>query len=43
MCELAVEEAPDWLMVDPWEAIQPAYSPTAAVLDRGFPFFLNAC
>ncbi|KAI0011158.1 nicotinamide mononucleotide adenylyl transferase [Xylariaceae sp. FL0662B] len=34
MCELATEEAPDWLMVDPWEAIQPEYSPTATVLDH---------
>ncbi|KAI0204566.1 nicotinamide mononucleotide adenylyl transferase [Astrocystis sublimbata] len=34
MCELAAEETSDWLTVDPWEAIQPAYSPTAAVLDH---------
>ncbi|KAI1436207.1 nicotinamide mononucleotide adenylyl transferase [Xylaria sp. CBS 124048] len=34
MCELAAEETSDWLMVDPWEAIQPDYSPTAAVLDH---------
>lgn len=34
MCELATEETSNWLMVDPWEAIQPAYSPTAAVLDH---------
>ncbi|KAI9897015.1 hypothetical protein N3K66_008037 [Trichothecium roseum] len=34
MCELATEETKDWIMVDPWEALQPAYSPTAAVLDH---------
>lgn len=34
MCELATEETSDWLMVDPWEAIQPAYMPTARVLDH---------
>jgi nicotinamide mononucleotide adenylyltransferase len=34
MCELATEESPDWIMVDPWEALQPRYTPTAAVLDR---------
>ncbi|RYC62325.1 hypothetical protein CHU98_g3887 [Xylaria longipes] len=28
MCELATEETSNWLMVDPWEAIQPEYSPT---------------
>lgn len=34
MCELATEETSNWLMVDPWEAIQPAYMPTARVLDH---------
>jgi len=33
MCELAVENS-NWLMVDPWEAIQPGYMPTAQVLDH---------
>lgn len=34
MCALAAEETSNWLMVDPWEAIQPAYVPTAQVLDH---------
>lgn len=34
MCELACNEASSWLMVDPWEAIQPDYQPTAVVLDH---------
>ncbi|KAF3061736.1 Nicotinamide-nucleotide adenylyltransferase 1 [Daldinia childiae] len=34
MCELAAEETSSWLMVDPWEAIQPEYTPTAKVLDH---------
>ncbi|KAI9740840.1 MAG: hypothetical protein M1818_004445 [Claussenomyces sp. TS43310] len=35
MCELAVEEQQGgWLMVDPWEALQPTYIPTANVLDH---------
>ncbi|KAL7267531.1 Nicotinamide/nicotinic acid mononucleotide adenylyltransferase 1 [Rhizina undulata] len=34
MCELACEETSDWLMVDPWEAIQTEYQPTAVVLDH---------
>lgn len=34
MCELAVEQTSDWLMVDPWEAIQKEYKPTAQVLDH---------
>ncbi|RPA93983.1 Nucleotidylyl transferase [Choiromyces venosus 120613-1] len=34
MCELACDETSDWLMVDPWEAIQPEYQPTAVVLDH---------
>ncbi|KAI5862632.1 Nucleotidylyl transferase [Durotheca rogersii] len=40
MCELAADDAPSWLMVDPWEAIQPDYTPTAAVLDH-FDYELN--
>jgi nicotinamide mononucleotide adenylyltransferase len=34
MCELAVQQDSNWLMVDPWEAIQPEYMPTALVLDH---------
>ncbi|KAI5795041.1 hypothetical protein EDC01DRAFT_653790 [Geopyxis carbonaria] len=34
MCELACDQTSDWLMVDAWEAIQPAYQPTAVVLDH---------
>lgn len=35
MCELAVDEKRDsWLMIDPWEALQPDYTPTAQVLDH---------
>lgn len=34
MCELAAEEPSRWLMVDPWEALQPDYLPTAKVLDH---------
>lgn len=34
MCELAVDQTSNWLMVDPWEAIQPQYMPTAQVLDH---------
>ncbi|CAZ85015.1 unnamed protein product [Tuber melanosporum] len=34
MCELACDETSDWLMVDPWEAVQPEYQPTAVVLDH---------
>ncbi|KAI9823406.1 MAG: hypothetical protein M1826_007763 [Phylliscum demangeonii] len=34
MCELAVEQTSTWLMVDGWEARQPAYQPTAVVLDH---------
>lgn len=33
MCELAVETS-SWLMVDPWEALQTNYMPTAKVLDH---------
>src|ERR1700726_2057414 len=34
MCELAVNETNNWLMVDPWEALQSEYMPTAQVLDH---------
>jgi nicotinamide mononucleotide adenylyltransferase len=34
MCELAVDQTSNWLMVDPWEAIQKEYMPTALVLDH---------
>ncbi|GAA5942165.1 nicotinamide/nicotinic acid mononucleotide adenylyltransferase [Sporobolomyces koalae] len=34
MCQAAVTDTSDWLMVDPWEARQPAYLPTAQVLDH---------
>lgn len=34
MCELACDETSSWLMVDPWEAVQPEYQPTAVVLDH---------
>ena len=41
MCELAVDEQRDgWLMVDPWEATQPTYIPTAKVLDH-FQYEIN--
>lgn len=33
MCEVAVEQS-SWLMVDPWEALQKDYVPTAQVLDH---------
>lgn len=34
MCELAVDQTSNWLMVDPWEATQENYMPTAQVLDH---------
>lgn len=34
MCELAADHTSSWLMVDPWEAMQGIYQPTAVVLDR---------
>ncbi|KAB8209085.1 hypothetical protein BDV34DRAFT_31463 [Aspergillus parasiticus] len=34
MCQLAVEQTSDWLMVDTWEPMQKAYQPTAVVLDH---------
>ncbi|KAK4053881.1 Nicotinamide/nicotinic acid mononucleotide adenylyltransferase 1 [Microbotryomycetes sp. JL221] len=40
MCNLAVQDMSEWIMVDPWEARQPDYSPTAQVLDH-FDYELN--
>ncbi|KAJ6072861.1 hypothetical protein N7467_010946 [Penicillium canescens] len=34
MCQLAVDQTSDWLMVDTWEPIQKEYQPTAVVLDH---------
>jgi nicotinamide mononucleotide adenylyltransferase len=34
MAELAVQQTSNWLMVDPWEALQEKYTPTAQVLDH---------
>lgn len=34
MCELAVQDTTNCVMVDPWEATQPRYVPTAQVLDH---------
>ena len=34
MCSIAVDQTSNWLMVDPWEAIQTDYMPTALVLDH---------
>lgn len=34
MCQLAIDRASNWLMVDPWEAEQKEYQPTAVVLDH---------
>ncbi|OJJ45343.1 hypothetical protein ASPZODRAFT_576266 [Penicilliopsis zonata CBS 506.65] len=34
MCQLAVEQTSDWLMVDTWEPMQKQYQPTAVVLDH---------
>lgn len=34
MCELACDQTSDWLMVDPWEAVQVEYKTTAVVLDH---------
>jgi len=33
MCKLAVESS-DWIMVDPWESLQPEYQTTLVVLDH---------
>ncbi|KAJ2775748.1 Nicotinamide/nicotinic acid mononucleotide adenylyltransferase 1 [Coemansia javaensis] len=40
MCELATESGSAWLMVDSWEALQPAYQRTSVVLDH-FDYELN--
>lgn len=40
MCRLAVNENSSWLMVDPWEASQSRYVPTARVLDH-FEYEIN--
>ena len=40
MCELATDLTSTWLSVDPWEAIQSAYIPTAQVLDH-FQYEIN--
>ena len=37
MCQAAVEQTSNWIDVDPWEAQQKQYMPTARVLDREFP------
>lgn len=34
MCSLGTELTSNWLMVDPWEAHQAQYQPTAVVLDH---------
>lgn len=34
MCEIAVQQTSNWLMVDPWEALQETYTRTANVLDH---------
>lgn len=34
MCEIAVQSSHTFLDVDPWEAIQKEYQPTALVLDH---------
>lgn len=40
MCELAAENTSKWLTVDPWEAENPVYIPTARVLDH-FDYEIN--
>lgn len=40
MCELAVDQTSNWLMVDPWEAIHAEYMPTALVLEH-FEYEIN--
>ncbi|CAM1506387.1 Fc.00g060280.m01.CDS01 [Cosmosporella sp. VM-42] len=40
MCRLGTENTSKWLMVDPWEAENPAYIPTARVLDH-FDYEIN--
>lgn len=34
MCQLACDQLSTWLMVDPWEATQTEFKPTAEVLDH---------
>ncbi|KAK9763101.1 Nicotinamide/nicotinic acid mononucleotide adenylyltransferase 1 [Basidiobolus ranarum] len=34
MCEIAVDNTSDWIMVDSWEAMNPTYQRTATVLDH---------
>ena len=34
MCQLAVDQTSDWLMVETWEPMQKKYQPTAVVLDH---------
>ncbi|KAJ5665791.1 Nicotinamide/nicotinic acid mononucleotide adenylyltransferase [Penicillium maclennaniae] len=40
MCQLAVDQTSDWLMVDTWEPTQKNYQPTALVLDH-FDYEIN--
>jgi len=40
MCSLAANQASSWLMLDPWEALQPTYQRTAVVLDH-FDYEIN--
>lgn len=40
MCELAAQDTSNWIMVDPWEALQTEYQPTAKVLDH-FEYEIN--
>ena len=40
MCELATDLTSTWLSVDPWEAVQSEYMPTAQVLDH-FQYEIN--
>jgi nicotinamide mononucleotide adenylyltransferase len=40
MCQLAVDQTSNWLMVDTWEPMQKEYQPTAVVLDH-FDYEIN--
>ncbi|KAH8427886.1 Nicotinamide/nicotinic acid mononucleotide adenylyltransferase 1 [Aspergillus melleus] len=40
MCQVAVDQTSDWLMVDTWEPMQKKYQPTAVVLDH-FDYEIN--
>lgn len=40
MCQLAIDKASNWLMVDTWEAEKKDYQPTAKVLDH-FDYEIN--